>query len=304
MPQRYFTRKNNIITGPWERSSILQMLKNSQLQVTDELSVDKQNWQSIKVAFDLIIPEETVIHLEEPEQDPVKATLLPASTHVPPKQQLPQPKPQLDDPAVNNTPWRIVADILGSLGNGSGYLQKLWAKGSLVLIVSGLVMLLLSVVFTLVGCILFAQRYEVPLAGFYLRTLCFVLYCGVWFWLFNVLVKIGASPENHQFSNEVNFLAAMHGMMNISVIAVLVNALAVFLPQLLELHGGGLYCSLSGLTLIFGFFLLNIIVSLRINFMGGSNLGAGWSTFWSLIELWLLLPAWLWILKELYHNVM
>ena len=321
MIKRYFLRRNNIITGPFSEALLKQMLLQKQLQPGDQLSEDKKVFLNAgKVLNAVIAPAGSAekSHREESLLPPPAVCAADESAELPPPApQLVIPPPAVmpvrqvftpppDEPAAvkpleQRKVWPVISCILASMGNGSGYLQKLWQLGSGAMLGGGLLALFISIIFTLLGCILFSSDYASSDTAFYLRSMIFTVGCGCFFWLFNLLVRFLAAPSMRSYSNEADFLSAMHGAMNISLCGMIVNAVVcVVMHNLAQITGNALPVLICTAALFLLFIWSNMIVSFRINFMDGTRLSAGFATFWAVIELWSTLLLWWLLQKNLY----
>ena len=53
MHDKLFLKINNVITGPFERPQLLQMLKSGQMQLETPASYDKKHWITLQKALKL-----------------------------------------------------------------------------------------------------------------------------------------------------------------------------------------------------------------------------------------------------------
>ena len=317
MHERYFLKLNGVITGPFKRQQLLQMLKNNSIKLETDTSVDKQHFYPLHRALNLIMlepaaspaPPQSATLEQNIEADPETPSIpVMEINHFPtePEALPPQDAESISNseviaPADDRSVMRIIADTLGSLGNGSGYLLKLFRKGSGAMIGAGMLALFLSITMTILSGVLFASRYDSLRVGFYMRSIVFVLLSGGVFWLFNLFARLIASEQQREFCYEADFLSAMHGMMNMALLTLLAaGSFWLFKNDATVLAGWNVYAVKLFITLILGFFLFNLALSLRVNFFDGCSMGAGWASFWSFIEISLALILWSLIAKPIY----
>ena len=330
MVKRYFLRRNNTTTGPFTEPQLRQMLIQQQLLPGDELSEDKRNFFNAGAVLGTVIypprcnaatpgqvqspaaPADAVDD-DLPEAPPVcKAPEAPAPVQPivlqTPGAALPEttvltaeaPENIYTDARERQT-WLVVSCTYASLYNGSSYLQRLWHLGSGNMCIAGILSLFNSILFTLLGCVIFAHKYSSVPAAFYLRSLIFTLCCWCLLWIFNSLVRFLAAPTIRPGSAEADFLSASHGAMCVALTGTVINAtVSIILHNLSNLTSASMISLLAITLLLLMLMFSNIIVSLRINFMDGTRLGAGFATFWAVIELWGTLLLGLLLLKSLY----
>ena len=109
------------------------------------------------------------------------------------------------------------------------------------------------------------------------------LLAGAVLWIANVLIRLLVSPPPQPSSAEADFLAAMHGMMNISAVLMICNA-AMFIFIMLPI----------------GFLLVNTVTALRLHMMYNANIKSGAATLLATVEVWLLIPLFIILQHTVY----
>lgn len=269
--------------------------------MTGEVSTDKKNWQTTQQALDLIVPEKTV----EQYQEPIPAPFSPVNPNNSPDHQADNVISMPEVPNHTSCAKLKTGDLLlvvtASLGNGAGYLKYLNQYSSNTILAAGVATALFSICLGLLGGFLFCGCYNVSRTSFCIRSVLAILFSGVIFWLCNTLIRLAADNMHKEKSAETDFLCAMHGMMNISVISICLNAvLFVFNRDLFNMTFTQISTVTAAGLLPLIFFSGNIILSLRINFMGNCNLRSGWASLLAMLEFYFVTVAIALLLYLLY----
>ena len=279
MERKFFIRQRNIITGPFDRQTVIDMLNRNKLSMHDAVSTDKISWQSPQTALGLIIPEKV---------KSIKDEIPPAPQCAPEPEvgKLADPDTFSDNEEFAQTPHPadILLNVIASLGNGSGYLNRLQQYSGNTMLIAGVCAAVFSLILAISGCLLFGSCYNVSTTALCIRCLAVVLLSGAFFWGGNEFLRVIASPEKRANAAEASFLAAMHGMMNMSVLGTVLNATVfIFNYNLFNMSKVqiSLVSALALLPLIF--FSANTILSLRINFMGNCRMKPGLASFISIL---------------------
>ena len=280
MDKKFYIRQRNIITGPFERQVLINMLNQGRLSMHDSVSTDKLTWYTPQQALGLIIPERVKSGKDEKPSPPD-----------PPSNTRPIIIP--DEPAINEAAEDFsqkpnLADLLlnvtASLGNGSGYLSRLNQYSGNVMLTAGVIAVVFSLLFVILGILLFGSCYNVSKAVLCVRCLIVTLLSGAFFWGGNELLRVIASPEKKANAPEASFLAAMHAMMSMSVIGVVLNGTVfIFNRNLFNMSMLQISTVLAAALLPLIFFSANTILSLRINFMGNCKMSPGISSLMAVL---------------------
>ncbi len=277
MIKKYYIRKNNIITGPFERQTLIDMLNQGRLQLSDYVSTDKNFWQSPQDALNLIIPEKSTVPLPPPPTDYRKA---PAAPVPPAVEMLPTyADEEIDDFTHKLSFGDLLLHIIASLGNGGGYLHRLNQYGSNTMLSAGITAAVFSLIFASCGSLLFGSCYNISQISLCIRTLVVILLAGALFWLGNTILRLIRSPEKQNNAAEADFLCAMHAMMNMGVISVIISGTVfAFNRQLFNMTIAQICTVVAVALLPLIFFSVNTILALRMNFMGNCQLKPGISS--------------------------
>ena len=261
--------------GPFERQTLIVMLNQGKLRMSDEVSADKVAWQSAQTALGLIVPEKAASQ--------AKDHTAPAP---PPPAAYPQPvmsnfSAAEDDDDVEDFPEKIgfgdiLLNVIASLGNGGGYLHRLNQYSSNTMLAASAAAAVLGLLFGLFGCLLFGSCYNISKLALCIRCLIVILLSGALFWLGNTMLRMIATQKREGNAAEADFLSAMHGMMNIGVISVLLNGtIFIFNKKLFTMSVSQMCAVVTVALLPLIFFSSNIILSLRMNLMGNCKLRPG-----------------------------
>ena len=295
MPEEYFIQKNNTIIGPFERSVIINMLNNGKLNADDRVSQDKKLWQPPYAALNLIIPEKAAPVRITPQENPPE---VPGAIFMPPE---PEPEIQEEPFELDSSFKRILSDTVASLGNNGKYLRIIWQKGSNAVLLSGGMAAIIGLLLTISSCAMFCSCYNLPPVVIYVRCTLMSLLAGAVLWIANVLIRLLVSPPQQPASAEADFLAAMHGMMNISAVLMICNAaMFIFNKTLFSFTLLQLTAAVSLILLPIGFLLVNTVTALRLHLMYNANIKSGAATLLATVEVWLLIPLFIILQHTVY----
>ena len=285
MVQKYYIRKDNIITGPFERPQLIDMFKHGRLQMTDQLSADKISWLPPQLALDLIVPEKEVSGSAQPIKDDTPPVIVVNTCTNTTDNDV-----QDEDFTQELNFFDILLHVTASLGNGSGYLKSINQYSSSTVIYAGVTAAVLSLIFGISGCLLFGSCYNISTLQLCLITPTVLLFTGILFWLGNTLLRSVKQPEKQNNAAEADFLCAMHAMLNISVISVILYGTGfIFNTTLFDMTTLQISAVFAAALLPLIFFAVNIILSLRINFMGNCQLKAGTASLLAVLGFYLVI---------------
>ncbi|MBE6367716.1 MAG: hypothetical protein E7052_07415 [Lentisphaerae bacterium] len=305
MADKFFVRSSNIITGPFTREVILQMLQKGSLTFSDQLSIDKRCWQNPAAALDMIIP--ALDDKVSPAADGAAASnnvpmtaeqsFIPEAAASEQPDMFPSPLPQ------RSTFLDILSCTAGALFNSGEYFKALYQMGTTALLSGGLIAAILGIGSTLLACLLFGSCYNHALVSIYLKSLMLALLSGGVFWLGNILVRAFAPRQLKTIPGraEADFFAAMLGMMNISAVIVLTHAIMfVFNRQLFNFSMHATFVLLTIALLPITFLLANTFVALRLNLMCANQIRSGSASFLAAVEMWLIIPLYCLLQYSIY----
>ena len=300
--------QEQIITGPFDKNHLMQLLKKQQITPDTLLSLDKVEWQSLQKTFALIVPPTSA---STPPEAPVlvknnEQSSGQAAAQTPPAEKSSDEYYGKNAPLPNNSPriLYLINNTLSSLGDGSTYLQKIALQGTNAMIGSGILAFFFSLAVAISGALLFAGRYPHPPLATILRSVIFVASSGGFCWLFNLSVRIMFCSKQKIQRAEADFLTAMHVMMSMAVLSVIAHgSLFIYCS---DIYSATYYQKIllgAFAMLLGGFFLANSLQSLRINFMANAHLPAGAATAAAVLELWCLMIFFVFVQFRMYGIV-
>ena len=276
--------------GPFARHTLIDMLNKGRLRMSDHVSTDKISWQNPQLALDLIVPEKPAPPPSTMQtcQAPPPPAAVPADDD--------NDDAQIDDFTENLSFGDLLLHVVASLGNGGGYLHRINQYGSNTVLSAGVIAAVFSLIFGMLGSLIFGSCYNIAKSSLCIRTLIVILLTGALFWLGNAMLRMIRVPEKQNNAAEADFLCAMHAMMNIGVLSVILNGTAfIFNRQLFNMSPAQICAVFAVALLPLIFFSGNIILSLRMNLMGNCKMKPGVSSllailgFYSVIILSVLL---------------
>ena len=300
MEQKFYIRQNNIILGPFTRQTVITMLNSGKLSMQDAISSDKLNWQTPQTALDLLIPEaETTPDDSAPEPPVVQITVT-----------APEKVIDLDDCielAKEDFSQKLkfcdmLLTVLASLGNGGGYLHRLSQYSGNAILVSGIAAAFFGLIFAALGALLFGGCYNVSMTTFCVHCLMSILLSGTLFWGGNTLLRKIVNPAKTANAAEADFSTGMLGMMNMSVIGIILNgSLFVFNKVLFNMSMELIAAVMTAALLPLLFFSVNVILLLRMNFMVSSKLSPGMASLWAVLSFYAATVLSVILLYTIYH---
>lgn len=299
MAENFFIKKDQRIIGPFERHVVINMLNNGTLSAEDRVSCDKKLWQVPYAALNLIVPDNsptrTQINIQVDPQTEFDAASAVFSEQ--------QPTEQVEEIELDRSFKRICSDTIASLGNGSKYLYLIWQKGSNCALLAGGLAAITGILLTILSCVCFSSYYNLPPVVVYVRSLLMSLLAGAIFWLANVLIRLLVSPPPQPGRVEADFLCAMYGMMNISTVLLICNAMMfLFNKTLFTMSMMQLTAAVSFALLPIGFLLANTFAALRLHLMFNSNISAGMASLLATLEIWLTIPLFIVLQYTVYSK--
>ena len=267
MEKKFYIRQRNIITGPFDRQFLINMINQDKLSLSDAVSTDKIIWQSPQIALNLLVPEKACKVETVAVDKPTRTTIILSEEEV-----------DANGGDFSQTPsWSdTLLNVIASLGNGSGYLHRLNQYNSHAMLSAGVIAIAASLLFVLLGVLLFGSCYNVPKSSLALRCLIVTLLSGAFFWGGNELLQAVVSQAKQSKNSAANFLAAMHAMLNMSIIGTVCNGtFFIFNGNLFAMSPLQICAVLAVALLPVIFFSANTILSLRINFMSNCQMSPG-----------------------------
>ncbi len=303
MVKKFFLRRNGVILGPFAEDRLRGMLRTGELAVSDELSADKIRWRSTAEELAMIYPDLPPMPAPDtdPEQTPDAGPInphpgSPADTAA----NLQPPSLSMCVETAGSRGW-LGGEAISLLWNSSDCWLRLRRRGGNAMLGAGLLAMLLSLILAALGTALFAARYNAPPVVTWLRSMSFVLVAGLLLWLENVIVRMVAARSPDAGSAEADFLSAMQGMLNFAALHVLtLGTLFLCNPVLYRMAPGQLLAAATVLSLLWSFFLANILVGMRLNLICNVNLASCHATWVAALEVWSVFPVYGLLLAGIY----
>ena len=284
MEKKYYICKNNVITGPFDRDFLLNMLQQNLLTLDDFLSTDKNSWQPLQKVLDLIVPDQDCTDAQPGSPYTASQTLTISSANET-DCFLPLSDSKLPQQI---TLGDLLLTVIASLGNGGGYLMRLNQYTGNAMLLAGGIAAVYGLLFGVFGSLLFGGLYNISKISVCLRSLTVILLAGAFLWMFNHLVRLFCQQPNHYKAAEADFLTAMHGMMNIGALTALFNSfLFIFNSSLFDMQPFQIALTVAVVLLPLIFFTCNTVLSLRMNFMGNCNMRPGTAAIAAVVEFYL-----------------
>ena len=159
------------------------MLEQGGVTLNTEISADKSNWQMLQ----------TILETPQPETDDPAKPDIPAATGK--IIQNDGTDSAAEDFSQKLTAGDMLINVIASLGNGGGYLQRLNQYTGNAMLLAGITAAFLSFLFGILGSVLFGSCYNVSVMKLCMHCLLGILLSGVIFWGGNVLLRKLVKPE-------------------------------------------------------------------------------------------------------------
>ncbi|MBE6369127.1 MAG: hypothetical protein E7056_03075 [Lentisphaerae bacterium] len=319
MQDRFFIRDtDNIITGPFTRQHLLEQFNSAKLSVNEVvLSDDKSTWLPPETLLSELIPENPD-NVAEFTPEPPPAATDNSDAEADAGAEAPQPLENADtqaekEPVAENichadrTFKRLAGDTVAVLFNSQSYFYRLAVKGPSAMLTAGLLAISGSVMITLLGGVLFAGRYETGTALFFIRSFVQCIASGILLWLFNLMInefsKSGKKQKYYQM--ETDFLSAMLGNMNISLLVMIFNATLFMWNRNLYQMNRIQSILLAAAVLFMAMYVLgNTFLLLRINLRKNAQLRRFTSAVLAAAEMWAIVLLSYALLHPIYRNIL
>ena len=293
MNKKYYLHRNNIITGPFDRTALLSMLKSGVISLQDTLSLDKIRTSSICEALDIAVPEAAAApppavpqapsedkkeSAQEPETD-TKETPAAVLRPAPVIKAVPTPK--------QNSLLLNFSDTVGALFNADSCQQKLLRAGSEVMTNSAFFAIFTALLVSALAVIFYGRHYTIPFRIILARGMLWTVSAGIFCFLYCRMIK-AAARANEKNPPEVDFMLSTHCMMYASMVLLSGNAVMfLFNRQLFAVTGVQLVIALAVVLLAKIFFLSNFFLTLRLSFMHNKALNQDAAAAWASLGIWL-----------------
>ena len=299
MEQKYYILKNNIITGPFTRDTLIDLLNRDRLLMSDYVSTDKKSWKTPQEALKLVMPAKPAANPEIPPGIPDSTITAAEPENIDPICEAEEP----DTVTENLNFTDLLLHVIASLGNGSGYFHRFSCMSRQTMLSAGITAAIFSLLFGAGGSLMFGNCYNISPLSLCIRTVALIVSVGALFYLLNTIVRVSMGREKLCNAAVMDFLCAMTAMMNVTAISITINGTAfIFNRQLFDMSLSQTAAVAVAALLPLLFFICNIILLLRFNFMANCKLKPGISTLLAILEFYLVTISGVSLLYVIYHT--